>query len=219
MFRWIAMICFAFLVMVILLHHVLFPCGYEKRFSIGSMFRKCIHMVTTLFLPQRLNWPGRFLKLAFLLGLLSFIVLFATGFGPLLFGWRLQGWLLMIHASFAPVLIACAAAAAILGAGRFAFLKKDVEQAAVCRLSPARCCWLTDSGLGAKAGFWMLLFLSLPLTLTMVLSMLPWLGEDWQNFMFHAHRWSALAFALTAMLEFYMLARLEIRRDLHGMTD
>jgi hypothetical protein len=214
MFRWITLACFAAAAGALMLHHLLFPCGYEKRMGLGVFIRKTVHLMTTLFLPQRLNWPGRFLKLAFLLGLLSFLVMLVTGFGPLLLGTRLQGWLLMIHATFAPVLIACAAVIAILGAGRFRFLKKDTQAAMICRKN--RCCWLTDSGIGAKAGFWVLLFLSLPLTLTMVLSMLPLFGEDWQNFMFHAHRYIALVFTLTAVMELYMLARMEVRKDLNG---
>ncbi|MCE5187139.1 MAG: hypothetical protein LLF76_13545 [Planctomycetaceae bacterium] len=213
-FRWVTLIGIALILGVIALHALVYPCGYERRFSPGVLFRKGLHVFTLLFLPQRLNWPGRFMKLAFLLGLLSFMVLFATGFGPLMFGSRLAGWLLMIHATFAPVFIACGAVIAILGAGRFRFARKDITCGR--RQAGRFCCPLTDSGLGAKTGFWLLLGLSLPLTLTMVLSMLPWLGEDWQNFMYYAHRWCALAFALVSIVELYVLVRAGIRADLHG---
>lgn len=215
MFRWISIICFACVVAAIGLHHLLYPCGYIKRFSLGSLIRKKVHLFTMLFLPQRLNWGGRIAKLAFLLGLLSFAVLFVTGFGPLLLGYRLQGWLLMIHATFAPVFIACGAAIAVLGAGRFVFVKDDL-QAAGQAMQKQRCCWLTDSAIGVKAGFWMLLLISLPLTLTMVLSMLPLFGEDWQNWMYYAHRWCALAFSVIAIAELYMLVRMEARNDLNA---
>lgn len=213
MFRWISIACFSAIAAVILLHHLLYPCGYPRRFSAGSIVRKKVHLLTMLFLPQRQSWPSRVLKLAFLLGLLSFIVLLATGFGPLLLGGRLQGWLLMIHATFAPVFIVCGAVIAITGAGRLAFSKGDwktadpLKQQAYCRL--------TDSAVGIKTAFWTLLFLSLPLTLTMVLSMLPLFGEDWQNWMFHTHRYCALAFALTAIAAVYMLIRSEARKDLN----
>lgn len=220
MFRWISLISIAIVVAGILLHHLLFPCGYKSRFRLGTLVRKTVHVAATLFLPQRLNWPGRFLKLAFLLGLVSFIVLFLTGFGPVLFGLRLHGWLLMIHAIFAPVLVVCAAVIAILGAGRFSFMQEEMRMAfTLWRKRQAGCCWLTDSGLAVKAGFWILLALTLPVALTMVLSMLPLFGEDWQNLMFYLHRYSALAFTLTALVELYLLVRWEIRNELVERTD
>ena len=209
-FRWISMITFVGLLGCLFLHHLVFPCGYKSRFSFGSLIRKMAHLFTLLFLPQKLGPAGRLCKLAFLLGLLSFCVLALTGFGPLVFGSRLQGYLLMIHATFAPVFIACAAVIAVLGAGRYAFDKTDAEAALhICKCG----CWLTDTGVGAKAGFWFLLIMTLPITLTMVLSMFPLFGPAGQEFMFHAHRWCALIFALAAITELYMLVRMGVGED------
>jgi hypothetical protein len=220
MFRWITLISFAVVITGILLHHLLFPCGYTKRFSIGSLFRKLVHLFTLLFLPQHYTWPQRFLKLALLLGLFSFIVLFLTGFGPPLLGGRLHGWLLMIHATFSPVLIVCAAAIAFLAAARFSFSHKDWQTAfAMRRNRRAGSCWLTDSGIAVKAGFWLLLALTLPVTMTMVLSMFPLFGEYWQDWMFHAHRYSVLVFTLTALGELYLLVRSEVRKEFIEHTD
>lgn len=220
MFRWISLIAFAVVIAGIGLHHLLFPCGYKKRFSIGSLFRKLVHLFTLLFLPQHYTWPQRILKLALLLGLLSFVVLFVTGFGPPLTGYRLAGWLLMIHATFAPVLVACAAVIALLGAARFSFLQKDWQTAySLWRKRQAGCCWLTDSGLAVKAGFWLLLAMTLPVVMTMVLSMLPWFGDYWQDWMFHAHRYSVLVFALAVLVELYLLVRWEVRKEFVEHTD
>jgi hypothetical protein len=47
----------------------------------------------------------------------------------------------------------------------------------------------------------------------MVVSMLPLFGEYWQDWMFHAHRYSVLVFALTALVELYLLVRWEIRKE------
>jgi hypothetical protein len=175
-----------------------------------------VYLFTLLFLPQKLGPVGRLRNIAFLVALLSFCVLLLTGFGPLLLGCRLHGYLLMIHATFAPVFIACAAFIAITGAGQYAFDKKDIEHI------PSPCwklfnradgCWFSDTGIGAKAGFWTLLVLSLPVTLTMVLSMLPLFGTHGQEILFHAHRWSALIFALIAMIELYILIRIGVLKD------
>lgn len=160
--------------------------------------------------------PRYFRKLAFLFGLLSFSVLLFTGFGPLLFGLRLHGYLLMIHATFAPVFIACVAFIAVTSAEQYAFNEKDLEQIPCPGCKPAKLtagCCLTDTGLGAKLGFWILLVMSLPVTLSMVLSMLPLFGPQGQDFLFQAHRWSALIFALTLIVELYILIRMRAIKD------
>jgi hypothetical protein len=216
MFRWISIIGFSGVFAGLFLHHLIFPCGYQPRFSVGSLIRKKVHLLTLLFPEQKLRLPGKIRKLIFVLGMLSFCVLLLTGFGPLLFGHKLAGYWLMIHATFAPVFIGCAAMVVLLGAGEYAFNKKDAEAV------PRRCfcsdpsggCWLTDSGVGAKAGFWLLAALSLPVTLTMVLSMLPLFGTEGQEWLFRLHRWSALFFALTAIVELYMLIRMEVIKEI-----
>jgi len=213
-FRWVTMIAFVALLGCLFLHHLIFPCGYKSRFSLGSLIRKKVHLFTLLFLPQKLGWSGRLCKLAFLLGLLSFCVLALTGFGPLVFGGHLQGYLLMIHATFAPVFIACAAVVAILAAGRYVFNKKDAEAALhIYKCGRGKEGWLTDTGVGAKVGFWFLLIMTLPVTLTMVLSMLSLFGSTGQEFLFHAHRWCALVFAMAAIIELYILIRLSVIED------
>ena len=213
-FRGFSIIAFVVLLGCLFLHHLIFPCGYKSRFSLGSLIRKMVHLLTLLFLPQKLSWAGRFCKLAFLLGLLTFCVLALTGFGPLVFGGRLQGYLLMIHATFALVFIACAAVVAILAAGRYSFNKADAEAALhICKCGRGEGCRLTDKGIGAKAGFWFLLIMTLPVTLTMVLSMLPLFGPFGQEFLFQMHRWCALVFVLAAVTELYMLIRMGVIED------
>lgn len=190
MFQWISIIGFVLVIAGVVLHSLIFPCGYTPRFTLCALIRKKVHLFTLLFPEQKLDWPAKIRKLVFLLGLLGFCVLAATGFGPLLFGARLHGYLLMIHATFAPVFIGAAAIVAILGAGQY-----------------------SKQNTGAKAGFWALLVLSLPVTLTMVLSMLPLFGTHGQEILFSIHRWSALIFALLAIIELYILIRLEVLKD------
>ncbi|MEN8127428.1 MAG: hypothetical protein ABFR90_06440 [Planctomycetota bacterium] len=198
MFQWISIVGFAVIIAGILLHSLLFPCGYSRRFSLGTLIRKKVHLLTLLFPEQNLNWPAKARKFIFLLGLFSFCVLLVTGFGPLLFGSRLQGILLMVHATFAPVFIGSAAVVVLLGADEYAFRKKDTR----------------SIPLGAKAGFWLLAVLSLPVTLTMALSMFPLFGSEGQEVLFHAHRWYGLVFAWIAMVELYMLIRMEVLKDM-----
>jgi hypothetical protein len=214
MFQWVSIISFAVVIVAILLHSLLFPCGYSPRFSPRALVRKMIRLFMMLFPERKKSWITKIRKLVFVLGLFSFCVLVVTGFGPLMFGARLHGFPVMIHATFAPVFIGCIALVAILGAGQFAFNKKDTEAFQCgCTVGRNSRCWLTDTSVGAKAGFWALLILSLPVTLTVVLSMLPLLGPHGQEFMFCLHRWCSLFFALTAMVELYILIRMGVLRE------
>ena len=172
-FRWFSIAAFAVLVACLLLHRAAFSAKHKG----SSMIKK----LNPLLLLRKMSMTERLLKLALLFGILSFCVLCLTGFGPLLLGARLHGYLLMIHATCAPVFIACAAVIAVLGAGRNVFTEKDVR-------------------VGIKAGFWSLLVMTLPVTLTMVLSMLPLFGPSGQVFLFHAHRWCTLIFVLIAIV-------------------
>lgn len=215
MFRTVSLIAFIAVIGGILLHHLLFPCGPGSRFTPSAIIRKKVHLFTLLFLEQSLNWGSRLRKLAFLLGLLSFAVLLLTGFVPMLLGGRLEGYWLMLHATFAPVLIACGAVVVITGAQQYSFRKRDIDSLTglwKTRLT-RNTCWLSDCSAAPKVGFWLLTTLALPLTLTMVISMTPLFGTEWQEYLFHLHRWFALAFALAAFLTLYVLIREEIRKD------
>jgi len=219
MFQWISILGFAGLFASILLHSLLFPCGYKPRFSFGALIRKKVHLFTLLFPEQKLGWPTKIRKFVFDIGLISFLVLLVTGFGPMLLGGHLRGYWLMIHATFAPVFIACAAFIAFTGAGQYAFNKKDAENIPCsCHKKEGKSeeCWLTDTGVGAKAMFWFLLLMSLPLTLSMVLSMFPLFGTDGQVFLLRLHRICALVFSLASVLEIYMLIRMEVIKDVRN---
>ena len=216
MFRMVSMIGFAVVIGGILLHHLIFACGVGKRFMPGALVRKKVHLLTLLFLEQKLNWGGRFRKLAFLLGLLSFVVLLLTGFLPVLLGGRLHGYWLMLHATFAPVFIACAAVIALTGAQEYCLCKKDgrIFLTLWKNRKAERACCLTDNSATPKIGFWLLVTLSLPVTLTMVLSMFPLFGTYGQEVLFQLHRWCTLAFALAAFVELYVVVRKSIRQEL-----
>ncbi len=215
MFQIVSLIVFLAVLGGIGLHVLLFPCGAGRRFTCGALGRKAVHLLTLLFLPQSLTWVGRLRKLAFLLGLLSFVVLLLTGFLPPLLGGRLEGYWLMVHATFAPIFIACVAFIVVTAADQYRFVKRDsVHLAALYKNRKTRqACWLTDSEASAKAGFWLLAALSLPMTLTMVLSMTTLFGTDGQEWLFETHRWSALAFSVFTISMLYVLIRHGVRKD------
>lgn len=215
MFRIVSLIGFGAVFGGIVLHHLIFRCGVGQRFTLGALIRKKVHLLTLLFLEQKLNMGGRLRKLAFLLGLLSFVVLLLTGFLPMLLGGRLHGYWLMLHATFAPVFIACVAAVTVAGAQEYCLLKQDGDHFLNLwkNRKTVKACWLTDCSAATKTGFWLLAALSLPVTLTMVLGMFPLFGTHGQEVLFQLHRWCALAFALVAFIELYLWVRKMIRQE------
>ena len=190
MFRMVSIIAFVCLLGGLFLHMLVFPC--KLKFELAPFKKGFLNIIYALIV----------------LGLrVSFVGLLVTGFGPLLAGGKLEGYLLMLHATCAPVFIGCATLYILINAGKFVFDKKDADFIlGGCKIKGCR---LTDSGIGAKCGFWVLAAMMIPLTLTMVLSMLPLFGTDVQHLLFEVHRWCALVFALAAIGELYMLVRME----------
>jgi hypothetical protein len=196
MFRMISAIGFVFLFLGVVLHFMVFPCQLKVRLSKSQLKAGMLHILSVLIY----------------LGLVaSFMGLFITGFGPLLFGDKLHGYVLMFHVTCAPVFIVCASLFVLMNAGKHAFDMNDVDvikSGCSIKKSQTRMCWLTDTGLGAKSCFWLLAILAVPLTMTVILSMIPLFGTQVQEFLFDIHRWTALFFALIMFIELYMLLRM-----------
>ena len=121
----------------------------------------------------------------------------------------------MIHATFAPVLAVCLAVLAVMWAGKCRFNNKDwpwlsrlIEKAALIKTENDT----TDNntGLLQKIGFWLIIFLSLPLILSMVLSMLPYFGTHWQEIFLFIHRYTALVFAIVVLIHSHIIIRAQI---------
>ena len=192
-FRVISICSFLIVMGGIGLHALLFPFSRSGRWRLSDIIRVKVHAFTLFFLEQKLSWLGRIKKLILLLALLSFLILFLTGFGPLLLGFRLHGILLMIHATFAPVFIGCVSLLAIGWAQGMTFRM--------------------NSAVVQNVFFWILIFLTLPVTLSIILSMFPFFGTEGQVFLFTLHRWSTLLFVCAAIIFLYILVRLQIIKE------
>lgn len=205
MFRTVSIIAFLVALGGIAGHGVLFPCGPGSRWGIGDIIRKKVHIFTMLFLEQELSLLGRLKKLAYLLGLLCFVILFLTGFGPrVLCDTELSGYLLMIHVTFAGVFIVCAAFLAITWAHQFRFGSVDLN----C-LKDVLSLRIRNDGCETcrKILFWILVVLSLPAAFSILFSMFPIFGTHGQEILFEIHRWSVLVLSLCAFVHIYLVIR------------
>jgi cytochrome b subunit of formate dehydrogenase len=163
---------------------------------------------------EKLSIIGKLRILVYLAVLFCFVVLAITGFYPtLVLGEHITGYLIMIHATFAPVFAVCLAVLAVMWAKRWSFSSGDwpwferiVRWATLTNNSgdnvPRKSC-----DLGRKVSFWLIVFLTLPLILSIVLSMFPLLGTHWQEILLSMHRYTALVFAMVVILHTYFIIR------------
>jgi cytochrome b subunit of formate dehydrogenase len=60
-----------------------------------------------------------------------------------------------------------------------------------------------------KLTFWIIMFLALPVIISIVLSMFPLFGTAWQELLAQVHRYCALALALVVIVHTYLMVRTE----------
>jgi len=155
---------------------------------------------------QKLNLISALRVLVYAVALLCVVILAVTGFIPVLKGEHISGYPVMIHATFAPVFAVCLAVLAVLWAGRCKFSRGDwpwLENLVKCVTAAeasnaqqgCKCSALTQ-----KVTFWLIVFLSLPLILSIILSMYPFFGTHWQEYLLALHRNTAIAFFLLTIV-------------------
>jgi cytochrome b subunit of formate dehydrogenase len=212
MFQTVAIVALLVTFVGIALHWILTPAGGPRCPVSGG-----IHVFSLLLIEQRSSLLGALKKLCYLVAMVCFIVLAITGFYPTLVkGTNISGVLMYIHATFAPVFALCLAILAITWAGSHRFVASDcpwllrlLRRVTRLRL-PADdrgwCCSLVVY----KLTFWAILFLALPLILSIVVSMFHLLGTDWQHITMTMHRWTSLVFAIVVILHTYLAIRLRM---------
>jgi len=133
------------------------------------------------------------------------LLLAMTGFLPvLLLGTHLSGLMLVIHVTAAPFFAVALSASALLWAHRLRFNELDWQavEGFAGGESPRKEALLR---LGVKAGFWIVLSLSLPLMLTIILGLFPLFGTEGETLLIRLHGYSALLLMITALSEFYAI--------------
>lgn len=152
--------------------------------------------------------------LVYLVALFCFVVLALTGFYPVLvLGEHISGYLVMLHATFAPVFAICLAVLAVMWACNCRFTAGDwpwfdrIVQRITSVESAGKAAQSKSSCLGQKITFWLIIFLALPLALSIVLSMFPLFGTNWQELLLGLHRCTAFVFTVVVILHTFLLIR------------
>jgi len=210
MYQTISIVAFLVTLAVLLLICIISPCRQCWRHPL----RKIIQLFTLLLIEQKLSPVGVLRKLVYLLAMLCFVVLALTGFYPtIVLGEHISGYLVMIHATFAPIFAVCLAILAVMWARKCRFTGSDwpwfqrIVQRVTLVKSTGEQERAENSALGQKITFWLIIFLALPLALSIVLSMYPFFGTHWQELLLGIHRYTALLFFLVAIVHIYILVR------------
>jgi len=218
MFRTLSIIIFLATFLGIGICCLIFPCSKECRWGPLAILRRAMRIFTMLFLEQKLSLVGALRKLVYLLALLCFLVLAITSFYPVLvLKEPIHGYWLMLHATFAPVFAICLAVLAVMWAGNCRFNRNDwpwltriIERVTLAKRvgdEPSD----TAPGLGRKITFWLIVVLALPLILSIISSMFLLFGTYWQELLLDIHRYTALAFAIVAIVYTYLMIRAKMR--------
>jgi cytochrome b subunit of formate dehydrogenase len=195
------------------------PCCKKCRWTPLAVLRRAVRVFTMLFIEQKLSSLGILRKLVYLLALLCFLVLAVTSFYPvLILKEPIHGYWLMLHATFAPVFAICLAVLAVMWAGNCSFNKNDwpwltrvIERVTSVKSSSQENAHCGVLGPVQKVTFWLIVVLALPLILSIILSMFSLFGTYWQEILLDTHRWTALAFAVAAIIHIYLIIRAKMK--------
>lgn len=219
MFRTISIIGFVVTFLGIGICCVAFPCSRQCRWTPLAILKRAIRIFTMLLLEQKLSPVGVLRKLVYLLALLCFFILAITSFYPVLvLKEPIHGYWLISHATFAPVFAICLAVLAVMWAANCCFNKNDWPwvQRVLGRALPlggARREAANNSVVNKllrKICFWLIILLALPLILSIILSMFSLFGTYWQELLLNIHRYTALVFAIVAIVHTYLIIRTQM---------
>ncbi len=217
MFRAVSIIGFVVTFFSIGICCMAFPCCRKCQWSPLAILKRVVRILAMLPLEQKLSPVGAIRKLVYLLALLCFLVLVITGFYPVLvLEESIHGYWLILHTIFAPVFVICLAILAVMWAENYSFNKNDwplmgkiFGGKTVNDTDIKKSCQERSRGniLLQKICFWLIIFLALPVILSIVLSMLPLFGTEGQELLLQLHRYSALLLALVVIVHTYLVIR------------
>jgi cytochrome b subunit of formate dehydrogenase len=156
---------------------------------------------------ENLSTLAKFNRLACMLAIASLLLLFVSGFAErMLFGEQIHGYTLMLHVGLAPVFVICAGVIAVAW-GHQCRLNEDDRHSLAKLLCLKKTASADTADLGWKLTFWLAIFLVVPVSLSMVLSMFPIFGTHGQEWLMSLHQYTSLALTLVAMIHVYLVIR------------
>lgn len=201
MFQTISWVTLITVLAGIVLHALAFPWRPtgKKKTAKGGSFWWCGW-------NKNLRLLGKLKRLSCVLAVGCLGVLFITGFvGRLFYDQLMTGYTLMLHVGLSPVFIVCLTFIVITWADQCRLNNRDWKQ--LTRLVRLQTAGVKNSGLGWKLSFWLAMFLAIPASLSMLLSMFTLFGTHGQEVLFGLHQYTSLGLTLVAMIHVYLVIR------------
>ena len=214
MFKTVSLTVLAITLAAIALHYVIYIVRSlikgQKVCPLCGIIKLPVYIISLILLKQKLGFFGRLRKLVYIVALLCFAVLLYTGFAPpIAMGVSLSGYMLMLHATAAPVFAVCVMVLVVMWAYQCRFTQQDFLP--LLKLFKPETPWKESEKpalcFTQRVCFWAIAIITLPLILSIVLSMFPLFGTHIQEVLFQIHRYTALA-VLTAVIVHLYLATL-----------
>ena len=144
--------------------------------------------------------------LVYLVAILGFAILLVTGFLPMLVLNRpIWGYLTMLHAIFSPVFVCCVTILSIMWAENCTLNKNYLPWLnKLLARQPKNSDTPCKYEFTQKISFWLILILVLPLTISILLMMIPIFGPHGQEVLLEIHRYIALIVVFFGLLHTYM---------------
>jgi hypothetical protein len=118
----------------------------------------------------------------------------------------------MLHVGLAPVFVICAGVIAVAW-GHQCHLNKDDRRSLANLLCLKKTASADTADLGWKLTFWLAIFLVVPVSLSMVLSMFPIFGTHGQEWLMSLHQYTSLALTLVTMIHVHLVIRRQAQRN------
>ena len=151
----------------------------------------------------------------FLLASLSLVGLAGSGFIPVLgLNPSLSGYLLILHLMFAPVFLVSVALLALMCTPYHSFVENGGRSLHLIQQEGGTRARLicAESDVCRRICFWLIIVFTLPLGLSIVLGMSPFIGSLAQTYLLEIHRYCALTISLAAVMYIYLISASEAKR-------
>ena len=164
--------------------HKFWWCGWSKNLSCLSKIKRILVVIS----------------------IISLLVMFLTAFsGRLASDQLMSGYILMIHVGTAPLFILCVVMLLIMWG--YQCRLNDKEWAQFLDLLRFKTTSSEKSLLIIKLTYWISMVLSLPVSLSMLISMFTLFGTHGQEVLFSIHQYASLALVSSSMVHVYLLLR------------
>jgi cytochrome b subunit of formate dehydrogenase len=147
-------------------------------------------------------------KVFYALTLISFLLLAVTGFLPvMIFGSPISGLSLILHVTLAPIFAVCLTILTLFWAHHHRFNRDDWQHLLQWTrresANPAK--QQANPDLWQKICFWLIVTFSVPVIISIILSMYPLFGTAGQEFLLGLHGYTALFMLMAVIMHTYLI--------------